>query len=842
MSARPHAPLLVALLVGSTLLVPASAQAGGGHEAALRGGLSMYAHGGRAPARAMEARVAGGRREIAVSVELAGPPDPAIRSRLQAAGMTTRGAWQSAIEGYIAPSNIEALALVDGVVSIEPVRRPIEASFVGPAPAIHGAAAWQQVGFSGAGVKVGILDEGFEGFAGLLGNELPATVQARCYAQIGIATTTLGDCVTAGEYHGTAVAESIIDMAPQASLYVSNAQSRADIAATVRWMTAAGVRVINFSQGALLEGMGDGTSPYSNSFYALSDLAISGGALFVASAGNAAETTWVGPPVDADSNGWLEFGPGDDSNTLDLTAGDELFLGIRWPTATADYDVSIWQGPIKLAESADVQAATRDPLEVIDFAAPTSGTYSVRISHHSGTSTAASVRLMILTSADTRLNYLTLADSLPAPADSRNPGLLTVGAVNYVTPGTVEPYSSQGPTLDGRTKPDLVAVDCAPTTVVAVFCGTSEAAPFVSGAAALLVESDPNATPAQLAGFLRSHAAPIGSPVPNNASGFGLLSLGALTIAVPASTSFVSPAASGAAGAAFLGQPVVGILDSTGAPVAIGPGSKLAVTLSLANNPGGGTLSCAGGLTAVAVAGIARFSGCAIDAAGSGYTLRAQVSGLPDAMGAPFDVGPAGAPPLLTLAASAATITYGATVTFSVLAASPAGTNLALEDQAGSGGVFTSLGSSATDATGAARWTNTPKVGRDYRVVSIAPSTGTVEVSAPVRVKVNATAAGSSSIPTGRTISRTTKLTVTTLIRPIGAIVARGRARFDLFQRTSAGWTRRRIIYADAGSDGRARATLTLSSIGSWWIRSRAEPTTTNGPSTWTAGFRYAVR
>src|SRR5437667_7943191 len=103
MSARPHAPLLVALLVGSTLLIPAAVSAGGGHLAALRGGLAAYAHGARELARGMETRVSGGRPEIAVSVELVGQPDPAVRARLRAAGLATRGSWRSSIEGYIVP-------------------------------------------------------------------------------------------------------------------------------------------------------------------------------------------------------------------------------------------------------------------------------------------------------------------------------------------------------------------------------------------------------------------------------------------------------------------------------------------------------------------------------------------------------------------------------------------------------------------------------------------------------------------------------------------------------------------------------------------------------------------
>jgi subtilisin family serine protease len=483
----------------------------------------------------------------------------------------------------------------------------------------------------------------------------------QCYAELGIASSNLADCVTAGEEHGTAVAEAVMDMAPAASLYVSNASSQAELAAAITWMTGAGVKIINFSQGSVIpEGMGDGLSIYPNSTYGLVDLAVSRGALFVASAGNEGETSWMGPTTDADADGWIEFAPGDEANHTNLTAGDEVFVGIRWASAASDYDLSIWQGQTQIAVSAESQAETRDPAELIPFIAPSTGSFEIRIRRDAGPA-APTMRLMVVGEAES-LDHRTAAGSLPTPADSRNPGLVTVGAVDYRSPTIVEPYSSRGPTFDGRVKPDLVAVDCAPTVILAVFCGTSEAAPYVSGAAALILESDPTLTPAQLAAYLRSHATPLGSPVPNNDSGHGLLALGALPGGVPAALTFLAPAASGAVGAPFLGQPVVGITDATGQLVTKGPGSILPVTLGVATNAGGGNLACDSGLTVTAVAGIARFSGCSLDMAGSGYVLRADATGLTGAVGAPFIVDAAGTPPSLSLAASSPVVTYGASL------------------------------------------------------------------------------------------------------------------------------------------------------------------------------------
>ena len=545
---------------------------------------------------------------------------------------------------------------------------------MGAAPELHGALPWQQALYTGKGVKIGILDSSFDGLTARLGSELPAAVQAMCFPDLGVSSLDITDCDTPGEAHGTAVAESIIDMAPLASLYVSNAVSPADIAAAISWMTSNGVRIINYSRlsGSLLDGMGDGTSPYSDSDYALVDLAVAGGALFVASAGNDAETSWMGPASDPDADGWLDFVPGDEANAFDLNAGDEIGAVIRWASAASDYDLSIWKDGTQLAGSADFQSLTGDPFELIDFSAPSAGTYEIRVWHDDGPA-APTMRLMVHTAADTLLEHRTTTGSLPAPADSRNPGMVAVGAVDYRTPTVIEPYSSRGPTLDGRIKPDLVAADCIPTTVMTPFCGTSESAPFVSGAAALLLEADPTLTPVALASVLRQRATPLGTPVPNNVFGHGLLSLGPPPASAPTAVSFIAPPASGIAGGPLLGQPAVGVVGADGRVTGAGPGATMLVTLSLGTNPTGATLTCEGGATRVAAAGIAAFKGCSIDFPGTGYVLRAEVAGLAPASSTPFSVAPVGSQARAALAVTPLTVTLGSPVAGAASVPPPAG-------------------------------------------------------------------------------------------------------------------------------------------------------------------------
>ncbi len=143
------------------------------------------------------------------------------RGRLRSAGLDLRGTWRHTTEGYVRPRQLEKLAGTPGVVAVRAIRAPRVDGFVGPAPALHGATAWQTAGFTGEGVKVGILDGGFDGFAARQGSELPTSVRALCFPDLGVSSPKLADC--AGDSHGTAVAESIVDMAPNTELFVSNA-------------------------------------------------------------------------------------------------------------------------------------------------------------------------------------------------------------------------------------------------------------------------------------------------------------------------------------------------------------------------------------------------------------------------------------------------------------------------------------------------------------------------------------------------------------------------------------------------------------------------------------------
>ena len=97
--------------------------------------------------------------------------------------------------------------------------------------------------------------------------------------------------------------------------------------------------------------------------------------------------------------------------------------------------------------------------------------------------------------------------------------MITVGATHREQPHTygVSYFSSRGPTGDGRVKPDLVApgekiTAPVPGSGLKTLDGTSQAAPHVSGAAALLLARHPEliGDPARVKELLCSTATDLG--------------------------------------------------------------------------------------------------------------------------------------------------------------------------------------------------------------------------------------------------------------------------------------------------------------------------------------------
>ncbi len=185
---------------------------------------------------------------------------------------------------------------------------------------------------------------------------------------------------------------------------------------------------------------------------------------------------------------------------------------------------------------------------------------------------------------------------------------------------------------------------------------------------------------------------------------------------------FVTQPGGGAAGAVWTQQPVVAVENASNAVVTTD--NSTVVYLSIATNPAGGTLSCTGGTSEVAVGGYAYFTGCSINlASASYYTLTATSSpAWTPATSSAFYVSGAQTTPTLTassaLGASATSgfstptkiIKVGQSITIRVtsnpqLAGARLGVWIAVKGSNGTWGAYKPHASVTMDSTGTVYYT-----------------------------------------------------------------------------------------------------------------------------------------
>jgi serine protease AprX len=118
--------------------------------------------------------------------------------------------------------------------------------------------------------------------------------------------------------------------------------------------------------------------------------------------------------------------------------------------------------------------------------------------------------------------------SIVIPGDAEK--VITVGAID--NSGDIFEKSSRGPSASGEIKPDIVTLGVDVVSALAgskddysSMSGTSMAVPQVSGAAALLLDAEPNLEPADVKRVLLKTADDLGPNGPDNIYGYGALNL-----------------------------------------------------------------------------------------------------------------------------------------------------------------------------------------------------------------------------------------------------------------------------------------------------------------------------
>jgi subtilisin family serine protease len=419
--------------------------------------------------------------------------------------------------------HLRALADIPGISFI---RRPRLFTALGPRTTEGvlptGALLLQSAGWRGQNVKIAIIDLGFAGLSRALDSKVikrEVIVDTQDYT---------GEGLEVGTAHGTGVAEIVHAMAPQAWLYLKKVADEIDLSNAVDDAIAQGVQIINYSVGVANANFGDGTGIVA----AIVDRARAHGILWVNAAGNHAQSHWMGPFSDRNFNNWLEFAPGREELLVkvDFPGSIQLYLTWDdWPRTAQDFDLFLYDAQGRLvASSQNYQTGFEEPTEQIEYVAWAPGVYRARVLARRVFRT--NIRLKIFNLSQQPIEPNVPAGSILTPADAR--GAFAVGAISVRSwkDGPQEPFSSQGPTSDGRIKPDIAGPDGVSSFTLTYFSGTSASAPHVAGAAALLLSQHPEWTADQLESALEAQAVDLGEPGKDNIYGAGRLDLSLGTI------------------------------------------------------------------------------------------------------------------------------------------------------------------------------------------------------------------------------------------------------------------------------------------------------------------------
>ncbi|MEK7277876.1 MAG: S8 family serine peptidase [Chloroflexota bacterium] len=318
--------------------------------------LAAYQSGGIEAARdlARKRGVLDDQDRLRATLELDTQDTAPIQAELEPYGVQVLGVYQNLMDIAMPLRIVEALAeasdgnpgaIFQKLTSIKHVvhirlpnkTQPQDDPVTGEGVRQTGADLWHQTGITGKGIKVGVLDLGFKDYDTLLGQGLPDASRVVAMSFVSGEEPQQSD-----EVHGTAVAEIVSEMAPDAELFLAYYDGGdVSFANAVNWLLSQGVQIISHSAGGSVGPM-DG----SESDALIVDQVTAQNILWVNASGNEAGNHYSGVFTDTNGDGWHEFPNG--TNFMGIIAGPggaAAYLNWDdWKQLTQDFDLYMFDG------------------------------------------------------------------------------------------------------------------------------------------------------------------------------------------------------------------------------------------------------------------------------------------------------------------------------------------------------------------------------------------------------------------------------------------------------------------------------------------------------------------
>jgi hypothetical protein len=389
------------------------------------------------------------------------------------------------------------------------------------------------LGFAGAGVKVGVISDGL---AYLSTSQISGNLPQVTYSSFREDGRI--DIGLDGNYssEGTALLEIVHDIAPGADLYFANFETLLEFLQAKQWLAEQGCDIILDDIGVFNSGPYDGKSAVSLASTGL----VNRDLVYLTSVGNLAQNHYEADFVPGTNVG---ANPSDNiyAHRFNSISGDEFFevqipaggvvsVSLQWndrfEASYNDYDIYLLRSAKHdysvnniYAASQNLQIGAEDPVESVAYYNAGANPITAYIAIVGFNAEIRRLDMFVL--GVSYLEYITPEGSIINNSDAA--GVISVGAVYWADANVIQPYSSRGPTNDGRLKPEIVGPDGVSTAVsgFSPFYGTSASVAHIGGVAALMLSKNPSLTPEDIAYILQAHAIGLGSPTPNNTFGYG---------------------------------------------------------------------------------------------------------------------------------------------------------------------------------------------------------------------------------------------------------------------------------------------------------------------------------